>query len=217
MGAVLAEILPLAVAIAASPFPIIPAILLLFTDRPRAASTAFLGGWSGGILAGTLVFTTLATVLEQGETPPWATWLRIVMGLLLVGLGARKWAARGKDAEPPGWMRSLETANPGKAVSIGLLLSVANPKVLLLSAAAGLYVGAVELSGSEFAVVVVVFTLVAAASVAIPVGLFLALGDRMLPPLGRAKDWLIAHNAAVMAAVVVVIGVALVTKGLGEL
>ncbi|CUR60676.1 conserved membrane hypothetical protein [metagenome] len=217
MGAVLAEILPLAVAIATSPFPVIPAILLLFTDRPKAASTAFLAGWTGGILAGTLVFTTLATVLEQGETPLWATWLRIVMGLLLVGLGVRKWAGRGKEADPPGWMRSLETAHPRKALSIGLLLSVANPKVLLLSAAAGLYVGAVDLTAAEFAGVVAVFTLVAALSVAVPVGLFLVLGERMLPPLSRAKDWLIAHNAAVMAVVVVVIGAALVAKGLGEL
>ena len=216
MAPVLAEILPLAVAIAASPFPIIPAILLLFTARPRAASTAFLAGWSGGILAGTVVFSSLATVLEQGETPLWATWLRIVAGLLLVGYGARKWSARGKEAEPPGWMRALETADPRKALSIGLLLSVANPKVLLLSAAAGLYVGGVDLAAAEFAGAVAVFTLVAALSVAIPVGLFLTFGERMLPPLARAKDWLVAHNAALMAVVVVVIGLLLVMKGLGE-
>ena len=62
-----------------------------------------------------------------------------------------------------------------------------------------------------------VFTLVAALSVTVPVFGFLALGERMLPPLARAKDWLIAHNAAVMAVVVVVIGFLLASKGLGEL
>ncbi|MGD9958604.1 GAP family protein [Nocardioides sp.] len=217
MGEVLGEILPLAVAIAASPFPVIPAILLLFTRQPRAASTAFLAGWVVGILVGTLVFTTLATVLERGETPVWAIWLRIVLGLALVILGVVKWLGRGKEAAPPGWMQSLETADARKALSIGLLLSVANPKVLLLSAAAGLYVGGVELTLTEFVVAVAAFTAVAASSVAVPVLGFLVVGERMLPPLARAKDWLITHNAAVMAVVIVVIGCLLVSKGFGEL
>lgn len=55
--------------------------------RPLAAGTAFLGGWFAGILVGTLVFTTLATVLEDGETPLRATWTRIVIGLALVTAG----------------------------------------------------------------------------------------------------------------------------------
>ena len=37
--------LPMAVAIALSPFAIIPAIVLLLTPRPREAAGAFLAGW----------------------------------------------------------------------------------------------------------------------------------------------------------------------------
>ena len=49
MSSLIAEILPLALAIALSPFPIIPAILLLFTAQARSNSIAFLTGWFSGI------------------------------------------------------------------------------------------------------------------------------------------------------------------------
>ena len=39
------------------------------------------------------------------------------------------------------------------------------------------------------------------------------LGDRVLPPLARAKDWLRAHNAAVIAVVITVIGAGLLKNG----
>ena len=48
-----ADVVPLALAIAASPFTIIPAILLLFTERPRTTSLAFLAigtGISAGVV-----------------------------------------------------------------------------------------------------------------------------------------------------------------------
>lgn len=66
------EIFGLALAIAASPFPVIPAILLLFTTRPRATSLAFLGGWVAGIAAVTGVFASLADVIgSSGDAPTW--------------------------------------------------------------------------------------------------------------------------------------------------
>ena len=65
------EVLPLAIGIAASPFPVIPAILLLFTGRPRAAAWAFLAGWLVGIGASTTVFVLLAEVVDRSAaTPP---------------------------------------------------------------------------------------------------------------------------------------------------
>ena len=44
MSEIWGEIVLLALAIPASPFPIIPAILLPFTERPRAAGLSFPAG-----------------------------------------------------------------------------------------------------------------------------------------------------------------------------
>lgn len=218
MGTALADVLPLALGIAASPFPIIPAILLLFTPRAGTASRAFLGGWLIGVVVATGVFAALAGVIDQPDTPPtWASWTRIVLGVALVALGVRQWLGRRAAKETPGWMRSIETATPATAARLALLLSLANPKILLLAAAAGLSIGATELGTVALILVVAVFALFASATVAVPVVLYAVRGEKVLGPLSRAKDWLQDNNAAVMAVVFLVLGAMLVAKGIGGL
>jgi len=209
------ETLPLAIAIAASPFPIIPAILLLFTERPRPTSSAFLAGWLLGILAATTVFVLLSEVVESTETSPaWVSWVRVVLGAALVAYGVQQWLSRGSKSEAPAWMRSLESATPWSAFRLALLLSGVNPKVVLIAAAAGLAIGAGDLHGWAEVVGVLVFTAVAAVSVAVPVLGYAILGERVLQPLGVVKEWLTAHHAAVMAVVLIVLGIALAAKGI---
>jgi len=218
VGEVIAEVLPLALGIAASPFPIIPVILLLFTPRPLAASGAFLAGWVLGIATATAVFIGLANLVRAFDEPPaWASWARIVLGLGLLVWGVREWVGRHDSDEAPAWMQSIEGATPAKAVRLALLLSVANPKIVLLAAAAGLAIGAAELSSAGTLGAAAVFTGLAATTVALPVLLYALLGARMLTPLASARDWLVANNAAVMAVVVLVIGALLVARGVSGL
>lgn len=212
------EVLPLAIGIAASPFPVIPVILLLFTDRARAAAWSFLSGWLVGVAAPAAVFVLLAEVVDQSDyTPSWASWLRIVGGIGLVVYGVKQWTGRSADAEQPAWMRQISGASPKAAFRLALLLSAANPKVLLLAAAAGLAIGADDFTARGDVVAVVLFTLVASVSVAVPVLAYTLLGERVLQPLGVARDWLVRNNAAVMAVVLVVIGLLLLVKGITDL
>jgi threonine/homoserine/homoserine lactone efflux protein len=218
VGALLGDVLPIALGIAASPFPIIPAILLLFTPRARATSSSFLLGWVVGILVATGAFALLAEVLDTRDQPAtWASWARIVLGAVLVVLGVRQWLGRRAKESTPQWMQSLADATPGAALRLGLVLSAANPKILLLAAAGGLAIGSSDLASGGVALAVALFAVVASSTVAIPVLLYLILGERILGPLGAVRDWLQANNAAVMAVVIVVIGVLLLVKGLGGL
>jgi threonine/homoserine/homoserine lactone efflux protein len=114
-------------------------------------------------------------------------------------------------------MRSVESATPRLAFRLALLLSAANPKILLLAAAAGLSIGAASLSTGGSVASILVFTAIAASTVALPVVLFTVRGDRMLVPLGAVKDWLQRNNTAVMAVVITVIGLLLLSKGVGGL
>jgi len=213
MDAVIREVVPLALGIAASPFPVIPAILLLFTARPRATAGAFLGGWVVGVAGAVTLAALVASVIEFYEgTPTWASWTRVALGAVLVLLGIRQWLVRSTASEP-GWMRTLETATPGSAGRLGLVLSAANPKVLVLALAAGMAAGAAELTTAGLVGVLLVFTLVASVTVALPLLLYGVLGVRVLRPLGAARDWLRRHHAAVVAVVMVVLGVLLAAKG----
>ena len=214
----LTDVLPLALAIAASPFPIIPVILLLFTPRALTNASSFLSGWVTGIAAAVTAFVLLADVFEAGtETPTWAAWARIALGTALVVLGVRQWVQRHASDELPGWMQTIETATPRSALRLGLLLSAANPKILLLAAAAGLAIGSEASTPVSTVGAVAAFTVVASSTVAIPVTSYAILHERILAPLRTTKDWLQTHNAAVMAVVVTVVGVALVVKGINGL
>ena len=114
-------------------------------------------------------------------------------------------------------MRSISTATPAAGFRLALLLSVANPKVLLLAAAGGLVIGSDDFTARGDVLAVLAFTLVASVSVAVPVLAYTLLGDRVLQPLGVARDWLVRNNAAVMAVVLVVIGLLLLQKGITDL
>jgi threonine/homoserine/homoserine lactone efflux protein len=211
----IAQLWPLALAIMLSPFPIIPAILLLFTIHPRSTASAFLGGWFGGILVAATVFVLIGGFVEAHDsTPTWIAWARLAAGIALVGYGIEHWITRKKPKPAPKWMQSLQTATPRKAATLGFLLSAANPKILLLAGSAGIAIGAASESVAITIAVVVLFSLTASISVAIPVVLYLVRGDKVLTPLGKARDWLERNNAAVMAVVIFVIGVVLISKGI---
>lgn len=217
MGGAAVELVPLALGIAASPFPVIPVVLLLLTPRPAATSRAFLAGWVLGIAVGVVAATLLSDLVTPGSTPPaWASWLRVLLGLVLLVAAVRQWRSRAATAEPPGWLRQVESATPGSAFRLALVLSLANPKVLLLAVAAGLTIGTAALGG-QGVVLVVAFTATASLSVAVPVLLHATLGERVLGPLGRVRDVLLRHAAAITAGVMLVLGVLVLTTGLAEL
>ena len=57
----------------------------------------------------------------------------------------------------------------------------------------------------------------AASAVALPVILRLVLGERVVAALERLRTWLIEHNDAIVAVVMVVLGVLLVRAGWSDL
>jgi hypothetical protein len=72
MGAVIGEILPLAVGVAVSPIPIIAAILMLFSERAGSTSSGFLIGWILGIVVATAIFTRWrAHCIPGASRRPW--------------------------------------------------------------------------------------------------------------------------------------------------
>jgi threonine/homoserine/homoserine lactone efflux protein len=213
-----ADLVVLGLAVAASPFPVIPAILLLFAPGAPRGSLGFLAGWVLGIAVATGAFALLAGAVELLDEPPvWASWARVVLGTLLVIVGVEQWLTRRRRTDTPAWMRSLDSLEPRGALRLGFLLSAANPKILMLAAGAGLAIGSAGLGVAAAVATVAAFTAIAASTVALPLVLYATLGDRILEPLGAVRDWLQLHNATVMSIVITAIGLALLAKGVGGL
>ncbi|WP_430647117.1 GAP family protein [Agromyces sp. GXS1127] len=222
MGAAIGDILPLAVGIAISPIPIIAAILMLLSPRARVTSVGFLGGWVLGIAVAATVFTLLSAVLPQGDSDdpkPVTAVMQLILGAGLLFLALRQWRSRpapGEEPPLPKWMAGIDAMTAGRAFGLGFLLAAVNPKNLLLGAGAGLAIGSAGLGVGPAAVVLLVFTVIAAASVALPVIAYLVASDRMSAPLERLRGWLVHNNATVMAVLLLVIGAVLIGKGIAN-
>lgn len=208
--------LPMAVVIALSPFAIIPAIVLLLTPRPRAAAGAFLGGWALGVGLVTGAAVVAADLVDAyGTSPRWVEWTRLVLGAALVVLGALRWRGRDAGGTPPAWLSGVKSATPRRALALGLTLSVANPKVLLLAVAGGIAIGAGAAGVAREVLGVVLFTAVSSLGVALPWFAFLAAPGPAMRMLERLRRWLEANADAVMAVVLMALGLALLAKGVG--
>ena len=222
MGDVIGAVLPLALGIAVSPIPIIAAILMLLSPRARSTGLGFLGGWVAGIVVAVVLFTLLSTLIpaaDPDETKPVAGVVKIVLGLLLLGLALRQWRGRpkaGESAALPKWMSAVDSMTATRALAIGFLLSAVNPKNLLMAVGAGVDIGSSGLTVGEATVAIVIFVLIASASVAVPVIGYLAAADRMRAPLESMRAWLGQNNAAVMTVLLLVIGIVVIGKGIGS-
>ncbi|NUU05852.1 GAP family protein [Leifsonia sp. C5G2] len=220
MGEAIADVLPYAVGIAISPIPIIAAILMLLSPRARSTGVGFLVGWVVGIAVAVTVFTLLSSLIPEpapDSSQPVAGTIRIVLGLALLLLALRQWRSRprlGDAPALPAWMGAIDSSTTWRGFALGFVLAAVNPKNLLLAAGAGVAIGADGLSSGAAAVAIAVFTLIAALSVAVPVIAYLVSADRMRRPLQRLRGWLVQNNSAVMAVLLLVIGVVLIRDGI---
>jgi Sap, sulfolipid-1-addressing protein len=214
---VLIELIPLALVVALSPLSIIPAVLVLHTPRPRPAGLAFLAGWLIGLAALTIIFVEVSSLLGglRDKPPGWASWLRIVVGAALIVFGAYRWLTREKSTHTPKWMQSLAKLTPVRAGAAAVALTVVNPKVLFICAAAGLAIGTAGLdSATDVWIAVAWYVAVAGSTVALPILAYAVSGDRLDGPLARLKDWMERQHAALVAAILIVIGLLVLYKGI---
>jgi hypothetical protein len=220
VGRAISEVLPFAVGVAISPVPIIAVILVLFSARARANGPAFLAGWVAGLA---VVCTVVYSIADAGDVSTDAgasdatSWVKLALGLVLLLAAARRWRHRpapGANEPMPRWMAAIDGFTPGRAFAIGAMLSAVNPKNLVLTIGAAANVAQAGVSATDAAVALGVFVVLASLGIAVPVLLSLSGGERVAHVLDGWKAWLSAHNAAVMAVLLLVFGVVLVSQGL---
>lgn len=110
----------------------------------------------------------------------------MLVGAALLVNGVRGWMTRQASDDLPWWDQYIQDVTPAKALRLtharalrlALLLSVANPKILLLATAAGLTNSAAGLTPAVTVATTVALTLLASSSVAAPV--LLSIGARVL-------------------------------------
>jgi threonine/homoserine/homoserine lactone efflux protein len=217
MGQAIGQVLSFGVGVALSPMPIIAVVLMLATPKGRVNGPAFLVGWVVGLaVVGviTLVLVGDASASSKGTPATWVSLLKIVLGLLLLAQGIRRWRGRprrAEDAKLPGWMQAIDTFTAPKAAGMGLLLSaVINPKNLVLTVGAGAAIAQTGVSTVDEAVALLVFVLLASVGVGGPVAIYYLTGERAKKILGSLHDWMARENTAIMAVICLIFAAKLI-------
>lgn len=216
------ELLPLTMAIALTPPPIVAIVLIVGGPRGRAAGPAFMLGW---LLALTLL-TSVAMFLfdklgESGQgNAPIVYWLQVVVGLLLLWAALRQWQKRPRDdAEPaiPKWASSLSNVAPMRAIILGVAVSGANPKIIGLVFAAISSLAYLPLSAGDWVVAAVVFILLSSFPVIAVVIAHAAGGDKAKAGIDALKRFMLRNNNLILMVVFAFLGMSVLGNGIAGL
>ena len=223
MGKAIGGSLPLAVGIALSPIPIIAVVLMLTSRKAKVNGPVFVLGWLIGLgVVGAIVLSIAgpAGASKSGSPAAWVSWVKIVLGVLLLLVAVRQFRGRprgGEDPQMPKWMATIDRTTPVAALGLAALLSGANPKNLLLAVSGGAAIAQTGVSGGEQAVAYLIFAVIGTLGIGIPVVIYFALGKRSERLLGELKDWMSQHNAVIMAVLCLVIAAKLIGDAIGSL
>lgn len=223
MSEAIGQVLSFAVGVAISPLPIVAVVLMLATPRGRTNGLAFMLGWIVGLaLVGTIVLLIAsgASASKQGGPATWVSWLEIVLGALSVLMAGKQWRDRPRGSttgSTPGWMRAIDRFTAVRSTAVAIALSGINPKNLLLTVGAAAAIAQTGVSAGRQAVALAVFVVIGTVGVGAPVAIYFGMGDRSARLLGELRGWMTAHNAAIMAVLLLVIGAKLIGDGVSSL
>lgn len=221
MSDALIAMLPIAVAAIVASIPVVAMSAVLVTLNSRAVLAAFVAGTVAGLLSASLVaLVAVDGVTLVADSPVWLVWLRMLLGLALVGLAVRKFLGRARPGEAvttPAWVGSMSTIGRKKAFGVAFLLGSVNPKnVLIVVSTVSAVVYATSAVGAQV-LTMVVFSVIASLGVAAPLIAVLVAGDRVQRPLTTFVSWFARYSNVVMSVVLLLLGLYVLLNALGEL
>jgi threonine/homoserine/homoserine lactone efflux protein len=202
--------------------PIIVVILMVTSSRARQNGPAFLLGWVVGLTFALVVVIAVAGSLgvSRGTSSPLMDVVKLALGLFLLALAARRWRRRRREGEPVTprrWLATVDEFAAFRAFGLGVLLSAVNPMNLAFATAAALAIAEASLGIGALTVVVVLFVLIGSGTIVLPVAYSTFGGESARRILDGWKAWLGVHDDAVMAVVLIVLGMLVIGKGIGPL
>jgi len=216
------HILPFAAAVALSSVPIMATLFILLSPNRKRSGLPFLIGWVVGIFVVVCLAALAAQAVPTAVLPTRPDTvvggIEIIVGLLLIGLAVLtlRHARRQTNHKVPKWLQSAANLGPWKALGLAFILNL-RPKALLLAIAAGLTIRADAESLTDAMVAIVIYTVIAASTVAVPIVATLVAPVRWEPRIVRMRTWMIDNGEALGSIIGIVIGVVIVGMGLARL
>lgn len=222
MADVLIYLLPLIVGAAVVPLYPVAVLLLLQSERGLAKAVAFVFGVitvriAQGILFGLLFEQAVGAEPDGGQGPVVSTLL-LVVGLLLLVAGLRKWRkVEEPDAPPPQWMNALSNITIPRAVGAGAFYVTIAVKQWVFTLSALGVIAEAGLAGTANVILYLFFVLATQVLVLPPLLAYAIAPLQSEKPLRAAQRWLETHNRAIVVVVSLVFGTWFLYKGIDGL
>jgi len=213
------ELLLVGLVITSEPLPIVAFILVLSTEKGTRNGLGFIAGW---VLC--LVTIIVLTLAASGGEPPapksppaqLASIAAILVGVFLLGIAARQrrrmQSGPRPPRPPPKWMTKVDTMSVWATASLAILLQ----PWPFVAAGAALVVDA-SISSSESLVYLILFCIVATASL-ITMELYMVIAhDKATAKLAALRKWIESNRDKAIIILALVAGIALTAKGIYQL
>jgi len=208
------HLLPAAVAIAVNPVPIIAALVMPTTRRPRACCVAYVVALVGVMAAFGIVVLALFQGLASsggGITHEVLEWLWLAVGVGFLAAFAViliKRPAPGHEADEPSWLRRIERMGPAGAALVGVMLVNYELELPALS-------DVLDSGASQPHAFAALFVLVgiACSTPALAVAAYLLAPRLTGGALQAGKVWLTRHNRPILLLIFIAVGVLYTYKG----
>ena len=214
-------LLPIALAAALSSVPITLTILILLSPKRNRLAIPFLIGWVVGmaLVVGVSALGANALPIRSIRTSQKAIGIAEIIvgaGLLVIAVFTWRRATKGPPERPSRLLDSVDRLGPVTALGLAFVLNL-RPKGLLLGAAAGLAVAGARLTGTDAAIVIVVYLALASSTVTVPIIATLVSPTRMQPRLVATRDWLDRNGGHITVVILLMVGLVILGDGLTRL
>ena len=220
IGRAIGEVLAFGLGVALSPLAVVALVLMLVSQNGARPAWAFAGVWVLSLVVVSTVVLLVADGAEasaNGAPASWVSVVKMVIGLLLVVFGVRRWRGperRATVAATPGWMRHLDDVTVPRAAGLAAAFNVVKPKNLLLTIGAGIAVAQVGASPAGQASAICVFVVLGSIGLAIPLAIHVLMPSRGRHLLIELRDWMVRENATIIAVLSLVIAAKLLGDAL---
>jgi hypothetical protein len=191
-----AQVLPLAITMMAGPQIISSVIFVTSEKGPIRVSLAYVGAIalaaSAGILIAMLLANALGNAVDLGDDSGQSTLSKVIeIGLvgLLVTLALKNYLGR-ETSEPPKWLGTLQSADAGRAFTIGLMMIFLMPGDIVVMLTTGVHLVANDLSFAGALPLIGTTALIAA----LPLLGYLLFRERAEVAMPKARDWMNSHS-----------------------
>ncbi len=207
----LATLLLMALVLAAQPWSVLAAIILVTTRGGVLKESAYAIGWIialSVVLLLTIAFAPVDTTGKSSTTA--AAVIEIVLGLAALGVLAVRWRRPvAAKSGAPSWLARLDSMPWFFALVLGAFL----PNYIVVVAAGNELMQA-GLTGAGLAAAAVGFVLVASVGVAAPLGVLIFRHSRAEQIYASWREWILGHSRSVTYGTGLLVVVVLIGKGI---